>query len=58
VSTPHECVFGDTTNPVLTVAMVGDSGMGEWFDALNAIALQRHWKLVTELHSSCPGRRP
>jgi peptidoglycan/LPS O-acetylase OafA/YrhL len=53
-STPKECVFGDTANPVLTVALVGDSAAGEWFDALNAIAVHRHWKLVTELHSSCP----
>jgi peptidoglycan/LPS O-acetylase OafA/YrhL len=53
-STPKECVFGDTANPVLTVALVGDSAAGEWFDALNAIAAHRHWKLVTELHSSCP----
>jgi peptidoglycan/LPS O-acetylase OafA/YrhL len=53
-STPRECVFGDTANPVLTVALVGDSAAGEWFDALNAIAVHRHWKLVTELHSSCP----
>jgi hypothetical protein len=53
-SAPRECVFGDTAKPVLTVALVGDSAAGEWFDALNAIALRRHWKLVTELHSSCP----
>ena len=53
-STPTECVFGDTTSPVLTVALVGDSAAGEWFDGLNAIAVHRHWKLVTELHSSCP----
>jgi peptidoglycan/LPS O-acetylase OafA/YrhL len=53
-STPKECVFGDTVNPLLTVALVGDSAAGEWFDALNAIAVHRHWKLVTELHSSCP----
>jgi peptidoglycan/LPS O-acetylase OafA/YrhL len=53
-STPEECVFGDTAHPVLTVALVGDSAAGEWFDALNAIAVHRHWKLVTELHSSCP----
>jgi len=39
---------------VLTVALVGDSAAMEWFDALNAIAVHRHWKLVTELHSSCP----
>jgi len=53
-STPKECVFGDTASPVLTVALVGDSAAGQWFDALNAIAARRHWKLVTELHSSCP----
>ncbi len=53
-STPKECVFGDTVNPVLTVALVGDSAAGEWFDALNAIAVHRQWKLVTALHSSCP----
>ncbi len=53
-STPKECVFGDTANPALTVALVGDSTAGQWFDALDAIAVQRHWKLVTELHSSCP----
>ena len=51
---PTDCVFGDTTSPVLTVALVGDSAAGQWFDALNAIAVRRHWKLVTELHSSCP----
>jgi hypothetical protein len=54
VSTPHECAFGDTTSPVLKVALVGDSSAGQWFDALNAIAKQRHWELVTELHSRCP----
>ncbi|HEX3514526.1 MAG TPA: SGNH hydrolase domain-containing protein, partial [Trebonia sp.] len=54
VSKPKKCVFGDKTNPVLTVALVGDSAAGEWFDALNVIAKQRHWELVTELHSSCP----
>ena len=54
VTQPKECVFGDTTHPVLTVALVGDSAAGEWFDALDAIAVQLHWKLVTELHSSCP----
>jgi peptidoglycan/LPS O-acetylase OafA/YrhL len=54
VSKPKECVFGDTTSPVLTVALVGDSAAGQWFDALDAVAVRRHWKLVTELHSSCP----
>jgi hypothetical protein len=39
---------------VLTVALVGDSMAGDWFTPLQKIASQRHWKLVTELHSICP----
>jgi hypothetical protein len=47
------CVFGDTKNPVRTIAMVGDSVDGNWFPALEAIAVRRHWKLVTDMHGSC-----
>jgi peptidoglycan/LPS O-acetylase OafA/YrhL len=47
------CTFGDTKNPVLTVVMVGDSIDGNWFPALEQMALQRHWKLVTDLHGTC-----
>jgi peptidoglycan/LPS O-acetylase OafA/YrhL len=53
-ATPIECVYGDTTNPVLTVALVGDSMAGDWFTPLESIAVKRHWKLVTDLHSVCP----
>jgi peptidoglycan/LPS O-acetylase OafA/YrhL len=53
-SVPKKCVYGDTANPVLTVALVGDSFAGDWFTPLQQIANQRHWKLVTELHSVCP----
>jgi peptidoglycan/LPS O-acetylase OafA/YrhL len=52
--TPRECVYGDTSHPALTVALVGDSMAGDWFAPLQKIADQRHWKLVTELHSICP----
>jgi hypothetical protein len=52
--TPKECVYGDTKHPVLTVALVGDSIAGNWFTPLEQIAEQRHWRLVTELHSACP----
>jgi peptidoglycan/LPS O-acetylase OafA/YrhL len=52
-ATEKVCTFGDTKNPVLTVAMVGDSIDGNWFPALEEIALQRHWKLVTDLHGTC-----
>ena len=53
-ATPKECVYGDTSHPVLTVALVGDSIAGDWFTPLQQIAVQRHWRLVTELHSVCP----
>jgi hypothetical protein len=53
-ATPKECVYGDTSHPVLTVALVGDSIAGEWFTPLQQIAVQRHWELVIELHSVCP----
>jgi peptidoglycan/LPS O-acetylase OafA/YrhL len=51
---PDECVYGDTSHPVATVALVGDSIAGDWFTPLEQIAVQRHWKLVVELHSVCP----
>ena len=53
-ATPKECSYGDTSDPVLTVALVGDSIAGDWFTPLEQIAVQRHWELVTELHSICP----
>jgi peptidoglycan/LPS O-acetylase OafA/YrhL len=53
-ATPRECVYGDTSHPVLTVALVGDSMAGDWFTPLQKIAAQRHWKLVTDLHAVCP----
>jgi peptidoglycan/LPS O-acetylase OafA/YrhL len=52
-ATEKVCTFGDTKNPVLTVALVGDSLAGNWFPALESIALQRHWKLVTDLRGRC-----
>jgi peptidoglycan/LPS O-acetylase OafA/YrhL len=51
---PKECIYGDTSHPVLTVALVGDSMAGEWFTPLEKIAVDRHWELVVELHSICP----
>jgi hypothetical protein len=50
---PNACIYGDTKSPVVTVALVGDSVAGNWFPALEQIATQRHWKLVTELHAMC-----
>jgi peptidoglycan/LPS O-acetylase OafA/YrhL len=53
-ATPKACAYGDTRDPVLTVALVGDSIAGDWFTPLQKIALARHWELVTDLHSICP----
>jgi peptidoglycan/LPS O-acetylase OafA/YrhL len=52
-ATPKECVYGDTTKPTLTVALVGDSIAGNWFPALQTLALRYHWKLVTDMHAVC-----
>jgi peptidoglycan/LPS O-acetylase OafA/YrhL len=51
---PKVCVYGDTTAPALTVALVGDSIAGNWFPALDELALRYHWRLVTDLHATCP----
>jgi peptidoglycan/LPS O-acetylase OafA/YrhL len=53
-SRPKTCAYGDTTNPVLTIALVGDSMAGDWFTPLQQIAEEQHWKLVTDLHADCP----
>jgi len=63
-ATPKECVYGDMSDLVLTVAlagdsmagdsMAGDSMAGDWFTPLEKIATDRHWELVTELHAVCP----
>ncbi|EMY36018.1 acyltransferase domain-containing membrane protein [Arthrobacter crystallopoietes BAB-32] len=51
-----ECTFdysgGDGTAP--TVALVGDSHAGQWTPALDAIAKERGWRLLTYIHNSCP----
>jgi peptidoglycan/LPS O-acetylase OafA/YrhL len=51
---PVECVFGDRTDPTMTVALVGDSVAGQWSSALANLATRRGWKLVAVTHSSCP----
>ncbi|MGH8960371.1 MAG: acyltransferase family protein [Jatrophihabitantaceae bacterium] len=47
------CRLGDTTNPRLTVALVGDSVVGQWQTALNQIAKRNHWLLITDYRASC-----
>ncbi|MCA2218208.1 acyltransferase family protein [Jidongwangia harbinensis] len=47
------CVYGDR-NADFTVAAVGDSHVGNWFPALQAVAAERKWRLVTYLKQACP----
>jgi hypothetical protein len=52
-STIATCVYGDRESSY-TVAVVGDSHMGNWIPALQAIATERKLRLVTYLKQSCP----
>ena len=49
----RECTFGDKDSD-FTVALVGDSHAAQWFAALEPIAKERGWRLLTYLHNSCP----
>jgi peptidoglycan/LPS O-acetylase OafA/YrhL len=46
------CAYGDLSSPT-TVVLFGDSHAGQWFPALEAAALSRHWKLVVVTKSAC-----
>ncbi len=49
---PGECAFGDTTSS-FTVALFGDSHAAQWFNALDAIAKQRGWRLLSLTKLGC-----
>ncbi len=48
-----DCVFGDTT-ATTTVVLFGDSHAAQWFPALDQLARQQRWKLVSLTKSACP----
>ncbi len=50
VRTP--CAFGDL-RAATTVVLFGDSHAAQWFAALNAVAIARHWRLVVVTKSAC-----
>ena len=52
-TTPKQCVFGKKRSS-FAVALVGDSHASHWFPALQKIATQRGWKIVTFVKVSCP----
>lgn len=47
------CLLGDTENPKLRVAVVGDSHATAWLPALEVLAKKRHWQLETHIRSGC-----
>ena len=47
-----ECVFGDPQSTT-KVVLIGDSHAAQWFSAVNSIAAERHWRLVTFLKGNC-----
>src|ERR1700730_311257 len=49
----RECVFGDRS-AATTATLFGDSHAAHWLPALEQIAHERKWKLVTFLKASCP----
>ncbi|WIM95464.1 acyltransferase family protein [Actinoplanes oblitus] len=49
---PDGCVYGDP-GAATTVALYGDSHAAQWFPALERLARQHHWRLVSLSKSSC-----
>jgi peptidoglycan/LPS O-acetylase OafA/YrhL len=47
------CVYGDVDADT-TVVLFGDSHAAQWFPALDQIARDRHWRLVSLTKSACP----
>jgi peptidoglycan/LPS O-acetylase OafA/YrhL len=49
------CVFGETSHPGNTVALIGDSHAGQLIEALAPGATKNGWKLETWVAGACPG---
>lgn len=52
VTTPQECSYG-VKGSTITIALLGDSHASHWFPAIEAIALERGWRLLTFVKVSC-----
>jgi len=48
----EECAFGDVASDT-TVVLVGDSHAAQWFPALERLATERSWRLVSLTKSGC-----
>jgi peptidoglycan/LPS O-acetylase OafA/YrhL len=47
------CVFGDRDSAT-TVVLLGDSHAAQWFPALNRIAKEQGWRLLSRTKAGCP----
>ncbi len=52
VSAGRPCVYGDP-NGTETIYLLGDSHATQWFTTVNAVAHDRHWRLMPRVKSSC-----
>jgi peptidoglycan/LPS O-acetylase OafA/YrhL len=52
VALPDGCVFGDADADT-TIVLMGDSHAAQWFPALEMIAEERGWRLLTRTKSAC-----
>ena len=52
VTRPPDCEYG-VKGSAITIALVGDSHASHWFPAIEAIALERGWRLLTFVKVSC-----
>ena len=51
---PQSCDLGDRHNPVLRIALIGDSHASQWSAPLHEAALERGWAVDTFAKSACP----
>jgi peptidoglycan/LPS O-acetylase OafA/YrhL len=49
----RSCIFADTAS-LTEVVLYGDSHALQWFNAIEPLARESHWRLVTVLKSGCP----
>ncbi|MFI1098507.1 acyltransferase family protein [Streptomyces sp. NPDC020917] len=49
---PADCEFGDRSSSTV-VALYGDSHAAQWFPAMEELAIQHRWKLITLAKASC-----
>lgn len=48
-----DCIFGDP-NGAVTIALFGDSHAAQWFPALDMIARENGWRLLSLTQGGCP----